>query len=202
MKSFLQFYWRLFLRGLANLAAPRNLAPDPSRWERTTFLLRRAGLKIGRGTIVMPGMEALVSLHHMIILGDHCVIGPMVKLWAFHRLEIGACTVLGPECSLANGSHDPNSLEPSAAPLSVGRGCRIGHGVRIVRGVRIGDLAVIEPGSVVTADVEEASVVAGVPAKRIAQREVAAQEHLWGDRWFDSRTFQPCPPPASQAVRD
>ncbi len=145
----------------------------------------------------MPGLDSLISLHHLVTIGENCVLGPMVKLWAFHRLQIGTCTVIGAESSFANGSHDPSSLEPSAHPLVIGRGCRIGHGVRIVRGVRIGDLAVIEPGSVVTADVEEAAIVGGVPAHFIAKREIADREHLWGDRWYCPRTFQILPAPAA-----
>ena len=138
----------------------------------------------------MPGLESLVSLHQLVKIGENCYLGPMVKLWAFHRLEIGACTVIGAESSFANGSHDPNSLEPSALPLVVGRGCRIGHGVRIVRAVRIGDNAVVEPGAVVTTDVNEATIVSGVPARTIAQREISKREYLWGDRWYCPQTFQ------------
>ena len=195
MKSTLQFYWRFLVRAFAESLAPMDLSPEPGKWERRNVLLRRAGLRIGRGSIIMPGMESLVGLHHLVSIGENCVLGPLVKLWAFHRLEIGACTVIGAECSFANGSHDLSTLEPSARPLIVGRGCRIGHGARIVGGVRIGDLAVIEPGSVVTTDVAEAAIVGGVPARVIGQRKIAAHEYLWGDRWYCPRVFEILPPP-------
>lgn len=201
MKTLLQFYWRFLIRAVAGVFAPTDLSTDVEKWERRNVLLRRAGLRIGRGSIIMPGVESLVGLHHLVSIGENCVLGPLVKLWAFHRLEIGACTVIGAECSFANGSHDLSTLEPSARPLIVGRGCRIGHGVRIVGGVRIGDLAVIEPGSVVTTDVAEAAIMGGVPARIIGQRKIAEHEYLWGDRWYCPRIFQILPAPTAEVAQ-
>ena len=47
----------------------------------------------------------------------------------------------------------------------------MGAGAIVLKGVVIGDDAVIGAGAVVTKDVEPGTKVAGVPARRIGQRE-------------------------------
>jgi acetyltransferase-like isoleucine patch superfamily enzyme len=49
--------------------------------------------------------------------------------------------------------------------------CWLGAGVVVVDGVRIGRGSVVAAGAVVTRDVEPWSVVAGVPAQRVATRQ-------------------------------
>ena len=52
----------------------------------------------------------------------------------------------------------------------IGNDVWIGHGVTIMAGVKIGNGAVIGSGAVVTHDVENYSIVAGVPIKKIRDR--------------------------------
>lgn len=52
----------------------------------------------------------------------------------------------------------------------IGHDTWLGHGCIIMPGVRIGTGAVIGSGSVVTKDVEDYAIVAGVPAKKIRMR--------------------------------
>ena len=51
--------------------------------------------------------------------------------------------------------------------IEIGRGSWIGSGAIILSGVRIGDGAIVAAGAVVTQSVEDYSVVAGIPARRI-----------------------------------
>ncbi len=57
------------------------------------------------------------------------------------------------------------------APIHIGNRVWIGAGAIITRGVTIGDGAVIAAGAVVTKDVEENTIVGGVPAKLIKKIE-------------------------------
>ena len=55
--------------------------------------------------------------------------------------------------------------------MKVGSNCWIGYGACILRGVSIGDNCVIGTNSVVTKDVPDNAVAAGMPAKVLRMRE-------------------------------
>ncbi len=57
----------------------------------------------------------------------------------------------------------------------------IGSNTIILDGVRIGPNVIIASGSVITKDIEEGSVVAGVPAKRIASFDEFIQKRIRGE---------------------
>lgn len=57
--------------------------------------------------------------------------------------------------------------------IFVGRGASLGSGAVVLGGVRIGPRAMIGAGAVVTRDVGEGEVVAGVPARLLHRRERA-----------------------------
>jgi acetyltransferase-like isoleucine patch superfamily enzyme len=56
-------------------------------------------------------------------------------------------------------------------PLLVGSNCWIGYGACILRGVTVGDNAIVGTSAVVTRDVPENAVVAGIPARVLRMRE-------------------------------
>lgn len=58
-----------------------------------------------------------------------------------------------------------------ALPIYIGEGTWIGANVIILPGVSIGKGCVIGAGSVVVSDVEDNSIYAGVPAKKLRQLE-------------------------------
>jgi acetyltransferase-like isoleucine patch superfamily enzyme len=75
---------------------------------------------------------------------------------------------------LATLNHDFNPNKRSSmvpAPIKIGKNVWIGANVTVVPGVCIGNGAIIAAGSVVTKDVPENVVVAGVPAKVIKHIE-------------------------------
>jgi acetyltransferase-like isoleucine patch superfamily enzyme len=57
-----------------------------------------------------------------------------------------------------------------AKPVTIGPDCWIGMGVAIVPGVTIGEGCVVGAGSVVTRDLEDYCIAAGVPAKPLKSR--------------------------------
>lgn len=80
---------------------------------------------------------------------------------------IGDGVLIGHNVILATIDHDldPFDRHNHYAPIHIGNRVWIGSGAVITKGVTIGDGAVIAAGAVVTKDVEENTVVGGVPAK-------------------------------------
>ncbi len=82
-------------------------------------------------------------------IGDHCMIAPGVHIYtATHPLTAA----------------ERNSGVEYAKPVKIGHNCWIGGRSVINPGVTIGDNVVIASGAVVTKDVPDNAVVAGVPA--------------------------------------
>ena len=81
--------------------------------------------------------------------------------------------MIGHRVVLATLDHDLNPYDRHllCAPIHIGNRVWIGAGAIITRGVTIGDGAVIAAGAVVTKDVEENTIVGGVPAKVIKKIE-------------------------------
>lgn len=85
-------------------------------------------------------------------------------------ITIGDGSQIGHKVTLATLNHgiaveDRHTLYP--APITIGRNVWIGAGVTVVPGVSIGDNSIVGAGSIVTKNVPENTVVAGVPARVI-----------------------------------
>ena len=84
-------------------------------------------------------------------------------------ITIGENVFIGPYCGFYTASHplryaDRNEGLERALPIRVGDNCWFGANVSVLQGVTIGCGCVIAAGSVVTADVPDHCLVAGVPA--------------------------------------
>lgn len=89
-------------------------------------------------------------------------------------ITIGDNVFIGPYCGFYTASHPldykrRNQGLEKALPIVVGNNCWFGANVSVMPGITIGSGCVIAAGSVVTQDVPENSLVAGVPAKVIKQ---------------------------------
>lgn len=92
-------------------------------------------------------------------------------------VTIGENVFIGPFCGFYTATHpmnytDRNKGLEKALPITVGDNCWFGANVSVMPGVTIGSGCVIAAGSVVTEDVPDNSMVAGVPAvvkKKIEQ---------------------------------
>ncbi len=85
-------------------------------------------------------------------------------------IAIGDGSLIGHNVVLATINHDLsplNNRENHYAPIVIEEHVWIGSNATILPGVTIGRWAVVAAGAVVTKDVEEYTVVGGVPAKEI-----------------------------------
>lgn len=144
------------LRSLARLGA--NHCPVPS--------LRLALFRLS-GLSAAPG----VALNMDLVVLDDYEPGLVV-------LERDVS--VAPRVSFVASSHPNNSPLLAyglarKAPVVVRRGAWIGVGAVILPGVTVGECAVVGAGAVVTRDVEAFTVVAGVPARKIADVREAGE---------------------------
>jgi len=140
------------------------------------WAIKQLGAK-GKGTVIRPS-ASLANAHH-IFLGDRVHIQRSVYLWAGEKSEIhiGNNTIIGPGSFITSDNHgtkrgqlirDQKGVE---ADVNIGADVWMGAYAIVLPGIRIGDGAVIAAGSVVTKDVADYCIVAGVPARKIGMRE-------------------------------
>lgn len=107
-----------------------------------------------------------------IFLGHDVFINSYCYLMDGAPISIGNHVFIGPYCGFYTASHpiDYESRDKGlekAFPIRIGDHCWFGANVSVMPGVSIGNGCVIAAGSVVTKDVEDNSLVAGVPAQII-----------------------------------
>ena len=119
---------------------------------------------VGRGAYVGPG----------VIIGDNVKLQNYALVYEPARLEDGV--FIGPAAVLTNDLHprsadvDGKLKRPAdwdARGVVVREGASLGAHVTVIAGVVIGRWALAAAGAVVTADVPDFGLVAGVPARRI-----------------------------------
>jgi len=102
-----------------------------------------------------------------VIVGAGSVIGAFSQLGAFclvnrgatigHHASIGEFASIGPGANLASGA-------------IIARAPAVGIGASVLNHVSVGARAFVAAGAVVTRDVEPATLVAGMPARRVKRR--------------------------------
>ncbi|MBE6485983.1 MAG: sugar O-acetyltransferase [Methanosphaera stadtmanae] len=108
-------------------------------------------------------------------LGKNVFINADCKFQDQGGIFIGDDTLIGHNVVMATLNHeeDPNKRgNLIAAPIKIGNKVWIGSNATILPGVTVGDGAIIAAGAVVTKDVDEMSIVAGVPAKFVRKVKV------------------------------
>lgn len=147
---------------------------------------RFAGIKIGKGSSIHMGCKFFYPKG--IEIGKDTVIGDSTFLDGRGELKIGNHVDIASEVMIYNSEHDINDpkFKAKVSPVVINDYVFIGPRVIILPGVNIGKGAVLAAGCVVTKDVADFKIVAGVPAKEIGERENKNPNYVLGR----SRLFQ------------
>jgi acetyltransferase-like isoleucine patch superfamily enzyme len=165
-------------------------------WLRLRF---RGRLQTDGLAFVGPGVKLEIRRGARLFLGRWSWIGHGSKIRVHEgEVHIGAKTVLGQECTISAYQHVSIGRECVIADrvmlidfdhgvvdvelpirlqgiykrdVDVGHNVWIGYGACVLRGVRVGDNAILGTSAVVTRDVPDNAIVAGVPARVIRMRD-------------------------------
>jgi len=160
---------------------------------------RIRGVDISSGVILFPGARLLryprnirLGSAALIKTGAHiCPCNPQAKVQIGARTSVGFHTFIyasaeitvGDDCQIApfvyivDSDHGiqkdiPMNMQPNVAkPISIGNDVWIGAHSVILSGVTIGDGAVVAAGAVVKQNVAPYTIVGGVPAKLLGERQ-------------------------------
>lgn len=135
----------------------------------------RARLSAIIGTEIDPSSTIFIPFYTN--FGKHIKIGKNVFInHACSFLDLGGITIedevmIGPKVNLITENHPVNPKERKSLILSsilVKKNAWIGAGATILPGVTIGENAVVAAGALVNKNVQDNTIVAGIPAKVIA----------------------------------
>ena len=144
--------------------------------------------KIGEGTSIWH----LAQIRNEVVIGENCIVGRGAYVGTgvvmgdncklqnyalvYEPARLGNGVFIGPAVVLTN-DHFPRAINPDgslksasdwdAVGVTIGDGASIGARAVCVAPVKIGSWSLVAAGSVVTKDVPEFALVAGVPAKRV-----------------------------------
>ncbi|MFA9385133.1 MAG: DapH/DapD/GlmU-related protein [Vibrio cyclitrophicus] len=127
-----------------------------------------------------------------ISIGNNVYIGPGAWFSSGKgaELKIGNDVLIGPRVTILTGDHEVRQVgvkirnalktDASSSEVIIHNDVWVGANVTILKGVTIGKGSVVAAGSVVTRSVDDFTIVAGVPAKKVKERfsENELKEHL------------------------
>ena len=129
------------------------------------------GVFVGRGTI-------LSCKDGDIVLGDHVNLGFHCEIFSASRVTVGRFGLFAAYTYLVGGGHAFDHPEVpvieqarTSKGITVGENVWLGAGVKVLDGVRIGRDVVVGAGAVVTEDLADGVIAAGVPARIVRRRE-------------------------------
>ena len=138
---------------------------------------RNATVTLGRWSWI--GHKCKIRVHEgKFELGSKSVMGQECTISAYQHVSIGRECIIADRVMMIDFDHGMVEVERPIREqgiykrnVDVGHNVWIGYGACLLRGVSVGNNSVIGTSSVVTANVPENAVVAGIPARLLRMRK-------------------------------
>lgn len=144
---------------------------------KATFL-RMMGAKVGHRVVFYPGVWISFAPGNLLEIGSHVDLALDVLITTGGGVSIGDRTLVGYRTQILSTNHVipqvPERIFNSGSehqPVKISKDVWIGANCIILPGVTIEEGAVVAAGSIVTKSVPPWTIVAGVPAKILRQRQ-------------------------------
>lgn len=154
--------------------------PESRCFKTKVILFRLMKYKIAKNARLFSSVKVLGEIE--LTIGNDTFIGTNTLITGGNSsVAIGDFCDISSNVLIITGSHE---ITPEANRIAgngyskdivIGKGVWIGAGATILGGVKIGDKAIIGAGATVVKDVEELTMVGGVPAKFIKKLEFTSK---------------------------
>ncbi len=149
------------------------------------FVCAGVSFEIGRGATIRLGrwswlgQGCKIRAHEgEVTIGEKSVMGQECTISAYQHVSIGRECIIADRVMMIDFDHGVVEVERPIREqgiykrdVRIGHNAWIGYGACVLRGVTVGDNAIIGTSAVVTTDVPENAVVAGIPARVIRRRD-------------------------------
>ena len=142
------------------------------------FLLRLFGAQLGPHSRIYP--RARIWAPWNLVCEDTVSIADEAEIYNPALITLRSHSIISQQAYLCGATHDFNdpAFPMIWAPISIGSYAWIGARAVVQMGITVGDGAILGLGAIATRDLEAWSVNAGVPARKVGQRN-----ELSGDRY-------------------
>lgn len=157
-----------------------DVLPNIPFWSLRKSYLKLLRMKIGIGTFIMKKNYFLSPW--LFSIGNNSHINRGCVIDARGTINVGNNVSISHNVNLITGGHDIQSRHFNGLfeKITIEDYAWLGIGCTILKNVHIGKGAVVCAGAIVTKDVPDFAIVAGVPAKIIGEREHDLEYHCIG----------------------
>lgn len=153
-------------------------------WDKTCEIGNHCRLDLKNKIIIgkkskINDFVVIKTKNNFVTIGENVQINFYCVIYGGAGVKIGNDVMIGPHVMIASGNHDFLQVDRpmrhagniEKGPIIIEDDVWIGSHVCILDGVKIGKGSVVGAGSIVTKNIPEYSVIAGVPAKVLWKRK-------------------------------
>lgn len=158
---------KIEIKGILTLGNKEN---KKSKQETRFSIGEKSNLKVNGNVLIGAGSDIRIFNDAKLILGSGYLNG-FDQIICAERIEIGDDVAIAREVVIRDtDAHNiMGDNHKKTKPVKIGNHVWIGAKAMIMKGVTIADGAIIAAGAIVTKDVPEKSIVAGIPARVIRE---------------------------------